>query len=90
MEVNYKNQIGEIDVIAKDAEYIVFVEVKARASQKFGHPLEAIDARKQQKIRNVASIYLMKNKKYNSPCRFDAISILGVEQSEITHIKDAF
>lgn len=90
LEVNYKNKIGEIDIIAKDGDYIVFVEVKARASQKFGHPLEAIDEIKQQKIHNIASIYLMKNKKYNSPCRFDAISILGVEEPEITHIKNAF
>ena len=90
MVVYYKNKIGEIDVIALDEDYIVFVEVKARVSQRFGHPLEAIDERKQQKIHAVASIYLMKHKKYNSNCRFDAISILGVEELEITHIKNAF
>ena len=90
LEVNYKNKIGEIDIIALDGNYTVFVEVKARASERFGHPLEAIDEQKQQKIHAVASIYLMKNKKYNSACRFDAISILGMEQPEITHIKDAF
>lgn len=90
LEVNYKNKVGEIDVIALDKDYIVFVEVKARLSQKFGHPFEAIDERKQQKIHAVASIYLMKNKKYGKKCRFDAISILGLENPEITHIVDAF
>lgn len=90
LQTNYKNKIGEIDVIAKDGEYIVFVEVKARLSQKFGHPFEAIDYRKQQKIHNVASLYLVKNHKYGTLCRFDAISILGLENPEITHIIDAF
>ena len=90
LETNYKNNVGEIDIIAKDKDYIVFVEVKARISQKFGHPLEAIDEEKQRKINAIASIYLVKNKKYGTKCRFDAISILGIENPEITHIIDAF
>ena len=90
LETNYKNDIGEIDIIAKDKDYIVFVEVKARTSEAFGHPFEAIDEEKQRKIQAVASIYLMKHKKYGTKCRFDAISILGLEQPEITHIIDAF
>lgn len=90
LEVNYKNKVGEIDVIAKDGECIVFVEVKARKSQRFGHPFDAIDERKQQKIHAVASIYLVQNHKYGTNCRFDAISILGLENPEITHIIDAF
>lgn len=90
LATNYKNKIGEIDVIAQDGEYIVFVEVKARFSGAFGNPLEAINAKKQQKLRAVASLYLMKNKKYGNLCRFDAISILGLENPEITHIIDAF
>ena len=90
LELNYKNKVGEIDIIAKDKDYIVFVEVKARMSQAFGHPFEAIDEIKQQKIHSVASLYMVKNKKYGSLCRFDAISILGLENPEITHIIDAF
>ena len=90
LETNYKNKAGEIDVVAKDKDYIVFVEVKARTSQKFGHPFDAIDERKQQKIRVVASLYMVKNSKYGTNCRFDAISILGLENPEITHIVDAF
>lgn len=90
LETNYKNKIGEIDVIALDGDYIVFVEVKARLSQKFGHPFDAIDERKQQKIHAVASLYMVKNQKYGTNCRFDAISILGLEDPEITHIVDAF
>ena len=90
LEVNYKNKIGEIDIIAQDRDYIVFVEVKARLSQKFGHPLDAIYERKHQKIHAVASLYLVQKRKYGKPCRFDAISILGLENPEIRHIIDAF
>ena len=90
LETSYKNKVGEIDVIAKDGDYIVFVEVKARLSQKFGHPFDAIDERKQQKIHAVASLYMVKHCKYGTNCRFDAISILGLENPEITHIVDAF
>ena len=90
LETNYKNDVGEIDIIAKDKDYIVFVEVKSRLSQKFGHPFEAIDEIKQQKIHAVASLYMVKNHKFGSLCRFDAISILGLENPEITHIIDAF
>ncbi len=90
LETNYKNNVGEIDIIAKDKDYIVFVEVKARMSQAFGHPFEAIDNKKQQKIHSVASLYMVTKNKYGTKCRFDAISILGLENPEITHIVDAF
>lgn len=90
LETNYKNKIGEIDVIALDGDYIVFVEVKARISQKFGHPFEAIDERKQQKIKMVASLYLTTKRKTNAKCRFDAVAILGQNNYEITHVTDCF
>ncbi|MFQ6752538.1 MAG: YraN family protein [Clostridia bacterium] len=90
LETNYKNKVGEIDIIAKDGDYIVFVEVKGRFSRQFGDPLEAIDERKQIKIHNVATLYLITHKKMNSPCRFDAISVLGDAEHEIRHIVDAF
>lgn len=87
---NYVNKIGEIDIIAKDGDYIVFVEVKARLSRAYGDPLEAIDERKQMKVRQVATAYLRHENKLVCPCRFDAISILGNENPEIDHIVDAF
>lgn len=90
LATNYTNKIGEIDIVAQDKDYMVFVEVKARLSQKFGHPLDAIDEKKQQKIHAVASLYLVEKRKYGKPCRFDAISILGLENPEIRHIIDAF
>ena len=90
LELNYKNKIGEIDIIAQDGEYLVFVEVKARLSQSFGNPLEAIDYKKQQKIRSVASLYLMQKRKIDNLSRFDAVSIIGIENPQIDHIIDAF
>lgn len=87
LQTNYKNKIGEIDLIAKDGEYIVFVEVKNRSSLAFGRPAEAVDERKQYKIRRVAQGYLHEKHLYDVPCRFDVIEVLG---EEINHIKDAF
>ena len=90
IETNYKNKIGEIDIIAKDKDYLVFVEVKARLSRAFGDPAEAVDFKKQQKIRDVAQLYLMQKGKTEEKCRFDVVTILGDEQSDINHIIDAF
>ena len=90
LATNYKNKIGEIDIIARDKDTTVFVEVKGRLTRRFGDPLEAIDEYKIMKIRQTATVYLMKNKLLNTLVRFDAISILGDKDSEIRHIKDAF
>ena len=90
VEVNHKNKVGEIDIIAQANDYLVFVEVKARMSRAFGDPLEAVDLRKQQKIRQVAELYLIIKRKTNFNCRFDVISILGNENPEIAHIENAF
>ena len=87
LERNYKNRVGEIDIIAKDKKIVVFVEVKARTSDQFGLPCEAVDLKKQQKIHNVASVYLKQQKLEDSEFRFDVIEILD---GEINHIKDCF
>lgn len=87
---NYKTPIGEIDIIAKDGEILVFVEVKTRSDNSFGYPFEAVNAKKQQKLKNLALFYLKKQKK-NYPVRFDVLSIrINNSKKEIEHIKDAF
>ena len=88
LENNYKNK-NEF-IIAKDKNYLVFVEVKTRTSRMLGDPLEAIDEQKQFKIRQVATMYLMKTNQLETSIRFDAIAILGDNEDEICHIKDAF
>lgn len=85
--MNYKNKIGEIDIVALDKNVIVFVEVKSRATLAFGRPCEAVDFRKQQKIRKVAELYLLQKQQYNSDVRFDVVEVLG---DEISLIKNAF
>ncbi len=88
LERNYSNKIGEIDIIAEDKNCLVFVEVKARETLQFGRPAEAVDHRKQQKLRNVAQVYLMTKKKELYDCRFDVVEILGEEV--LQHIENAF
>ena len=88
LERNYRDRSGEIDLIAKDGSYYVFVEVKYRENASMGDPAEAVDARKQLKIRNTARRYLYRNRLGESvPCRFDVVAILG---QEIRLISDAF
>ena len=84
---NYKNRLGEIDIVAKDKNVLVFVEVKRRATLAFGRPCEAVDERKQHKIRKTAELYLVTTKNYYADVRFDVIEILG---EEINHIENAF
>ena len=86
VETNYKNKVGEIDIIARQKDCLVFIEVKARQTKQYGLPSEAVDARKQRKIRLVAEGYLIKCKEIPQ-CRFDVIEILG---DEINHIQNAF
>ena len=90
IEKNYRTVFGEIDIIAKDKDIIVFIEVKTRADKTFGYPFEAVTKRKREKIRKVALSFMKKHKK-ELPARFDVLSIFtenGKEQIE--HIKDAF
>ncbi|MBQ8443805.1 MAG: YraN family protein [Clostridia bacterium] len=84
---NYKTRIGEIDIICKNKECIVFVEVKMRESCQFGRPCEAVNMHKQHKIRRVAEEYLIRSHIADTPIRFDVIEVLG---DEINHIENCF
>ena len=87
IEYNFRCRQGEIDIIAKDGEYLVFCEVKYRSGTESGFPLEAIDYKKQRIISRCALFYITKHGLADVPCRFDAIS---VTDTEITIIKNAF
>lgn len=87
---NYKTRIGEIDIIAKDRETLVFIEVKTRESIEYGLPFEAVNRAKKKKIANVALLYLKKVKEI-PPCRFDIVSIYyEQDKPKFELIKDAF
>ncbi len=87
LKTNYVCPIGEIDIIAKQHDVIVFVEVKTRSNTNFGLPRESVTPHKQNKIRRVAICFLKQNKLENCSVRFDVIDIL---QGELTHIQNAF
>ena len=87
LECNYTTKLGEIDIIAKYKDIIVFVEVKARNTEKFGLPRESVNTFKQTKIKQVATQYLLSHKLLNASVRFDVIDIL---RGKLTHITNAF
>lgn len=87
VEANYRCPVGEIDLVAKDGSYLVFVEVKYRKNLAAGSPFEAVNTKKQQTIRQVARWYLAERHGEDMPVRFDVAGILG---EEITIVKDAF
>ena len=83
LQFNYRCRLGEIDLIAKDGAYYVFCEVKYRADERKGSPLEAVDARKQRPAQEKAAEQQLED----VPCRFD---VVGIEGTKITLIKNAF
>lgn len=90
IEKNYRTPFGEIDIIAKDGDVLVFIEVKARAADTYGAPFEAVTQRKREKIRKVALSYIRRFKK-EVPTRFDVISISMKEVCpSLEYIQDAF
>ena len=88
LEKNFRNRFGEIDIVAMEGRYLVFVEVKYRRDNRMGYPEEAVDRKKQRIICRVAEYYLIKNRKASdTPCRFDVVSIDG---NEIRLYRNAF
>ena len=88
IEKNFNCRLGEIDLIMKDNDSLVFVEVRYRRSNNFGSGAESVTANKQSKLIKTASLYLQKHDKYNkNPARFDIVSITGIiETNDINNI----
>ena len=88
IKMNFRCRIGEIDIVAKDKDTLVFVEVKYRKSRKYGYPEEAVSAYKQRKIIKTAQFFMCRyGISDNVKCRFD---IVAVDGDEIRLIKNAF
>ena len=90
----YQCRFGEVDLIAANKKYIIFVEVKLRKSGTFAQAMEYVDRRKQDRIRVTADLYLSQNPTQLQP-RFDVIEIYAprgtaTENPEIRHMEDAF
>lgn len=88
LEYNFRCRSGEIDIVARNGSYLVFVEVKYRRDTGSGSPLEAVDYKKQRIISRTASYYcLTHGYGETTPCRFDVVAVLG---EEIRIIENAF
>ena len=90
LKLNWRKHRHEIDIVAEDKEYIVFVEVKTRTSRQWGNPEDFIGKTKIRRIVEAADLYLQLND-IDKPARFDIISaVWNGEFFDIEHIDDAF
>lgn len=87
LERRYRNKAGEIDLIMKDKETIVFVEVKTRLNSSPGTGMLAVDRKKQQRIARCAVLYLIEMGLLKSYIRFD---VAEVSETSVIHVPDAF
>ena len=91
LEQNYRSKLGEIDIIAAEGSVLAFVEVKARQTDQFGDPKEAITPRKQRKISMVALEYLKQTGQMERSARFDVVAVrMSPGQPDVEIIKNAF
>jgi putative endonuclease len=89
---NYRQRRGEIDIIARDGDCTVFIEVKSRVAGGRYSPGEAVTVRKRMQIARVAQMYLAAHRLLDRPARFDVIAVLidGDGGYRIDHIPNAF
>jgi putative endonuclease len=88
-----RNKLGELDLVAVEKRTIVFVEVKTRTTQDAGHPADAVDADKQQRMTRAALSYLKRHDLLEHSARFDVIAVTWPERGgrpRIEHFKNAF
>ena len=93
LERNFRSRFGEIDLIMRENNTIIFVEVRARKTGVFMHPVESVDYRKRDKIRKTSQVYMHKTAAWNHfHIRFDVVALTGsaVQDMQIDWIKSAF
>lgn len=87
----YRRRGGEIDIIATDGPTVVFIEVKARDGERFGHAAEAVTGLKRHRLVATARDFLTRHRLHESPCRFDVVTVRLVgERPEIQLFRNAF
>jgi len=87
VERNYRNRLGEIDVVAEEGGCLVFVEVKKRNTPFFGEAVCAIDERKKRHLVRAALFYLKEHRCSDRSVRFD---VIGIDDERIKLVKNAF
>jgi putative endonuclease len=89
---DWRSRLGQIDILAEDGDTLVLIEVKARRGVGFGTPEEAVDARKQRKLRTLLELYRAQTHRQKQPCRIDVIGLLmdgALTVTSVQHIRDA-
>jgi len=87
---NFRCRVGELDLVMRDADQLVFVEVRSRRHSRFGTPAESVTRTKQQRLLRAAAFYLQRQR-CDSPCRFDVVAILQPSaEPQVEWIRDAF
>ena len=90
LDKNWRAGRNEIDLVARDKDYLVIIEVKSRSKDVFGEPEEAVTREKQMALIRAANAYIYRNN-INMETRFDIISIIhNKNETRINHLKDAF
>lgn len=92
LERNYRCRMGELDLVMRDGEQLVFVEVRSRANSRYGHPAETVTRSKQRRLARAAQHYLQtraRSGREPPPCRFDVVAISDAGR-RIDWIRDAF
>lgn len=89
---NFRVGRKEVDLVARRGEVVAFIEVKTRSGDVFGHPLEAITARKRREIEQVANTWIQRYGEADDAYRFDAVAVVISPGSapEIEHLEDAW
>ena len=86
IEKNFRAKVGEIDIVAKDKDEIIFVEVRARASREFGGAAASVGGAKRRKLIRAASLWLQV-RGWDGACRFD---VVAVDAGKLEHLPGAF
>src|SRR6187399_3289756 len=89
----HRDNIGEIDLVAVDGRTVVFIEVKTRTSHDAGHPADAVDGKKQQRLTRLALSYMKRHDLLECPARFDVVAVTwpaDSNQPTIEHFQNAF
>lgn len=88
---NYRCPLGEVDLIAKDGDTLVFIEIKTRKGRSIGYAKEAVNARKKRQLSKVALAYMKSNDYWGAKARFDVVAIsIERDKQQIEVIKNAF
>ena len=91
VERRFRTRCGELDIVARDGEVLVFVEVKARSGRGFGSPFDAVTWQKRQRLSAMAESYLLHKRLAGVACRFDVVSVLRSQSGHTVElVKGAF